>query len=157
MAYEIRTTTGQIFTIVEDGTLKDDAASISFFGKRYVDYGLVFNNNMLSLLENFSSTAPPLNPVQGQTWFDASPGVEHIKVYTNSSVGWKPLEFTADLTSTVVNNDLVFTGVLTFSDNATFLKDITVDNIFPNEIAFSSGTISGTYLRRLLSFGLKQL
>lgn len=145
MAYEIRTTAGQIFTVVEDGTIKDNVASISFFGKRYVDYGLVFNNNMLSLLENFSNTTPPLNPVIGQMWFDASPGVEFIKVYVSVTSGWKPLEYTVDLTSAVVNNDLVFTGEATFSNNATFVQDLTANNIFPVEISFSNGTITGSY------------
>jgi microcystin-dependent protein len=44
--------------------------SITFVGKNYAGYAPVVATDMLHMLENFASPTSPLNPVQGQLWYD---------------------------------------------------------------------------------------
>jgi hypothetical protein len=49
----------------------DVSTSIRLFGKGFEDYGEVFQENILHILENFSYSVPPSNPLSGQLWFDS--------------------------------------------------------------------------------------
>jgi microcystin-dependent protein len=72
---------------VADGTI-DNTTSLQFVGKNYAGYGTVIANDFLHLLENFANDTAPLNPVQGQLWFDTAASVNLLKVYDGSS--WNP-------------------------------------------------------------------
>lgn len=49
----------------------DVSTSIRLFGKGFEDYGEVFQENIIHILENFSYSVPPSNPLSGQLWFDS--------------------------------------------------------------------------------------
>lgn len=70
MTYEVKLTNGTVVATVRDGSIDTTTTSIGFIGRRYVDYGLVFNENQLHLMENFAGTSPPSKPIVGQLWFD---------------------------------------------------------------------------------------
>ena len=72
---------------VEDNTLNVQT-SLSFPGRNTTAYGTAINENFLHLLENFSNSSAPSNPVQGQIWYDTTPGSEQLKVYDATS--WVP-------------------------------------------------------------------
>jgi len=63
------------------------ATSLLLFGKGAPDYGERMAENMVHMLEHFSSDEEPVRPVGGQVWFDrsgsvASPGsVANLRVY----------------------------------------------------------------------------
>ena len=120
MAYNVRNSKGEIFVTVEDGKKDDTTTSVVFIGKRYVDFGLIQNQNALQMLEHFSASIPPLQPVIGQLWYDSTPGVEILKVFTSETIGWRALGYTNTLTDSVVNDNIIFTGETTFSNEATF-------------------------------------
>lgn len=40
-------------------------------GKGRIDYGELYNENLLHILENFSSSQPPTDPTKGQLWYDS--------------------------------------------------------------------------------------
>lgn len=65
---------------VQDQTVNIDT-DLRFPGKNYPGYGPIIAENFLHLLENFAKNAAPENPVQGQLWYDNSPGVNLLKVY----------------------------------------------------------------------------
>lgn len=46
--------------------------SLTFAGKGYPNYVEKIAQNFLSLLENFASPIPPVNPIEGQLWYDTS-------------------------------------------------------------------------------------
>ena len=65
--------------------------SISFVGRGYPNYGQVVDTNFLHLLENFASPLPPLNPIEGQLWYDTSnPDNKVLRIMdgTAGAVSW---------------------------------------------------------------------
>jgi microcystin-dependent protein len=66
----------------------DTSTSLTFIGKNYAGYAPLIAENFLHLLENFASPAanPPINPVQGQLWYDNTNNL--LKVYDGT--GWTP-------------------------------------------------------------------
>jgi hypothetical protein len=71
MSYTINRFNGAQVTVVADGTI-DSTLSIKLIGKNYAGYGEVQNENFVFLLENFSNSTSPPNPLSGQIWFDSA-------------------------------------------------------------------------------------
>ena len=96
MAYQVKytetTNPAKPSITVEDQTLNTET-SVTFVGKNYAGYAPVIAENFLHLLENFArNTAPGTQtgdgqPVEGQVWYDNSPGVTLLKVYDGTT--WK--------------------------------------------------------------------
>jgi hypothetical protein len=68
MAYAITYTDGSLLLLVADNTV-DTTRSVTFVGKDFKGYGLYQNKNLVTLLTNSSGTRP-LNPLQGELWYD---------------------------------------------------------------------------------------
>jgi len=74
--------------IVQDQTVNTQT-DLTFVGKNYSGYGPLIAENFLHLLENFASPTAPVNPVQGQLWFDNTSGTSQLKVNIDgTSTGW---------------------------------------------------------------------
>lgn len=69
---------------VFDNTSSQDT-SLTFPGRNVTGYGQIIAENFLSLLENFASTNQPVNPIEGQLWYDTNNGV--LQLWDNTS--WK--------------------------------------------------------------------
>jgi len=72
---------------IEDGTL-NTTTDLSFPGQNKTGYGVAISENFLHLLENFASATQPARPVEGQLWYDSTPGIEQLKVYDGTN--WVP-------------------------------------------------------------------
>jgi len=83
MSYTINKTDGSILAIVADGQTDQLSSDLTLIGKNYSGFGDALNENFVKLLENFSDTAQPTNPIRGQIWFDVSE--LKLKVYTGTS------------------------------------------------------------------------
>ena len=83
MAYQINKTDGTIVATVADGQIDTNSTDITLIGKNYSGFGESLNENFIKILENFSSTAQPTNPIKGQIWFDA--GELKLKVYSGTA------------------------------------------------------------------------
>ena len=59
---------------VFDNTSSTDT-SLVFPGRNVTGYGQIIAENFLALLENFASASEPINPVEGQLWYDSTNGV----------------------------------------------------------------------------------
>jgi len=71
---------------VFDNTSSTDT-SLTFPGRNVTGYGQIIAENFLSLLENFASTNQPVNPVEGQLWYDSTGGSQTLKIWDNTA--WK--------------------------------------------------------------------
>ena len=71
---------------VFDNTSSTDT-SLIFPGRNVTGYGQIIAENFLSLLENFASTNQPVNPVEGQLWYDSTGGSQTLKIWDNTA--WK--------------------------------------------------------------------
>ena len=80
MPYIINKTNGTRITILDDASLSK-TTSLTFVGRNYSGYGEIINENFLKLLESFSNTTEPVNPITGQLWFDTSLDIKRLNVY----------------------------------------------------------------------------
>lgn len=69
---------------VFDNTSSTDT-SLTFSGRNTTGYGQVVAENFLALLENFAKDTQPINPVEGQLWYDTSDN--NLKIWDNTL--WK--------------------------------------------------------------------
>jgi microcystin-dependent protein len=65
---------------VFDNTSSTDT-SLVFPGRNVTGYGQIIAENFLHLLENFASATQPVNPVEGQLWYDTV--TSSLKLYDN--------------------------------------------------------------------------
>ena len=86
MAYNITLTDGTTFATIADGTVNTDS-SVTLVGKNYAGYGQFLDENFIQMLENFSNTTAPTDPLTGQIWWDS--GNFLLKVY-NGTI-WKTI------------------------------------------------------------------
>lgn len=83
MAYQVNKTDGTIVATVADGQVDTLSTDLTLIGKNFSGFGEALNENFVKLLENFSSTTQPVNPIKGQIWFD---GTENkLKVYSGTA------------------------------------------------------------------------
>ena len=85
MSYQLNKTDGTLLLDLIDGQIDTASTNLTLVGRNYTGYGEYFNENFIKLLENFSNTAAPSNPLTGQLWWDNSD--QRLKVY-NGTV-WK--------------------------------------------------------------------
>jgi hypothetical protein len=69
-------------SITITGPVRDNfSTSLDLVGPGYVSYGTAIAQDFLKLLENFASPNPPVNPIEGQLWYDTSnPGRKVLRV-----------------------------------------------------------------------------
>jgi len=79
MSYQINRTDGTILTEVADGQTDQISTGLTLIGKNFSGFGEALNENLVHLLENFSGSARPKNPIRGQMWYDTSEA--KVKVY----------------------------------------------------------------------------
>lgn len=69
---------------VFDNTSSTDT-SLEFPGRNVTGYGQIIAENFLALLENFASADEPVNPIEGQLWYNSTDGV--LQIWDNTA--WK--------------------------------------------------------------------
>jgi len=69
---------------VYDNTSSNDT-SLTFPGRNVTGYGQIIAENFLAILENFAKDTAPVNPIEGQLWYDT--GTARLKIW--DSTLWK--------------------------------------------------------------------
>jgi microcystin-dependent protein len=69
---------------VYDNTSSTDT-SLKFPGRNVTGYGQIIAENFLHILENFASATAPVNPTEGQLWYDSENGI--LMIWDNTN--WK--------------------------------------------------------------------
>jgi len=88
VSYTIKLSNSATLTTISDGSI-DNTSSLTLIGRNYAGYGTAINENFVYLLENFSNSGSPANPLTGQLWYDSTNQV--IKVYNTTTGAWKPV------------------------------------------------------------------
>jgi hypothetical protein len=91
MPYVVRKTNGNNLITIQDGEL-DTSTGLYLIGRSYSGYGELLADNFVRLVENFSNTTPPQNPLEGQIWYDTT--ARKLKVWTIDSEqfgDWQPV------------------------------------------------------------------
>ena len=71
MSYTLKLTNGTILLTLADQQSDRVTTSLTMIGKNVNAYGTDLNDNFIHLLENFASANRPVNPLEGQLWFNA--------------------------------------------------------------------------------------
>jgi len=82
MAYIVNKTDGSVVATVADGQVDSLSTDLTLIGKNYSGFGEYLNENFIKLLENFSNSSEPPNPIRGQIWFDTNES--KLKVYSGT-------------------------------------------------------------------------
>jgi hypothetical protein len=83
MTYKINKTDGNVLAEIPDGQFDTGSSSLTLIGKNVTNFGQVFNENLVKLLENFSSSSEPEHPIKGQLWYNTSTG--RLNVYDGNT------------------------------------------------------------------------
>ena len=83
MTYKINKTDGNLLADIPDGQFDTASSSLTLIGKNVTNFGQVFNENLIKLLENFSSSTEPEHPIKGQLWYNTSTG--RLNVYDGNT------------------------------------------------------------------------
>ncbi len=75
MSYIINNTRGNVIAVVADGTVNTSATDLALVGRALTDYGTYENENYVFLLENFANNSAPLQPINGQLWYNTATDV----------------------------------------------------------------------------------
>ena len=76
--------------VVEDGTINTVDTSLSLIGKNVSGFSSAIATDFVQMLENFASSTPPNNPIQGQLWFNNSDNRLYINDGTAGTGNWQP-------------------------------------------------------------------
>ena len=75
MAYTIVKSNGSVLTTIADGTINTTSTSLALPGRNYAGYGSYLDTNFVHALENFANSIPPVNPLQGQLWYNTNDNI----------------------------------------------------------------------------------
>lgn len=98
MAYLVNKSDGTLLTTILDGQTDSTSSSIVLIGKQVTNYGEIQNEDFIHILEHFSNSIDPPNPLEGQMWWNSSTNV--MKVFDGTA--WRPVTgFTSSATAPV--------------------------------------------------------
>lgn len=83
MSYKLNKTDGELLVELADGVVDNVTTDITLVGKNYKGFGEFLNENFIKIMENFSGTGTPSNPLVGQLWYDT--GEARLKLYDGTT------------------------------------------------------------------------
>lgn len=100
MGYQIQLSDGTWLTTIPDNTFDSHSTSLTLVGQNTTDYGVVFNDNFVHLLENSAGSTAPTAPLVGQIFFRAGTNVLQVctaKAIPPAGATWETLAYTSQL------------------------------------------------------------
>jgi hypothetical protein len=99
MSYTIRYSDPSKFNfpiIVQDDTKYNSVGTggLTLVGRNFPGYGQAISENFIHVLENSASPVPPINPIEGQLWFDTSdPSNKKLRINDGAANNtlWRPI------------------------------------------------------------------
>ena len=112
--YDIYLSDGDLLTTINVKTIDEqNNSSLVLIGQGIPDYGTSIAQNFVWLMENFSKSTPPVNPLAGQHWYDRIK--ERMNFYTGTE--WRHYSYAEssfaqmfDMATAATNIDFTLTG-----------------------------------------------
>lgn len=142
MSYIINNSRGDLLVVVPDGTINTTATSVSLIGQGVTNFGTAQNENFVFMLENFADTAPPVNAITGQLWYDT--GSDKISAYSLANT-WVALASEAYVQAQKISPDFTGTPTAPTAANATNTTQIATTAFVQNGLAIQAQYNVGTY------------
>jgi hypothetical protein len=97
MAYTIVKSNGTVLTTIADGTVNTTSTTLGLPGRNFAGYGNIVDTNFVHTIENFASSTPPANPLQGQLWYNTNGNTLNVCPAdgTSNALQWLTLTSTA--------------------------------------------------------------
>jgi hypothetical protein len=109
MSYRLNKTDGSLLVELVDGRIDSTSTNLVLVGKNYQGFGEFINENFIKILENFSNSAAPNQPIRGQLWYDTSEA--RLKIYNGVQfVSTDSTVFASSRPSTLVDGDIWIDG-----------------------------------------------
>jgi hypothetical protein len=156
MTYTIRfsDTTKASFTIDElkkdgPGSLDGSHTDLVLYGKGNSDYGEDLWNNLVHILENFSSAGPgPANPIEGQLWYNKVDGVLSVYKEIKPSTSPKTYEWSKIVDVQSLSNPNIINGLLAglataLADPTNTAKTALLSSLGDSYLQKTGGTLTG--------------
>ena len=136
---------GGYYITVQDGTVNKSDTSLTLVGRNYPGYGQAIATDLVHILENFASSSPPDNPIEGQLWFDTTdPNAKKLKINdgTANAATWYPVGGVHQQAYEPVNTQIGDIWVDTSNNQLKIFNGSDFTLIGPN---YSSALKSGSY------------
>ena len=133
------------YITVQEGTVNTVDSSLTLVGRNYPGYGQAIASDLVHILENFASSSPPNNPIEGQLWFDTTdPNAKKLKINdgTANAATWYPVGGVHQQASEPVNTQIGDIWVDTSNNQLKIFNGADFTLIGPN---YSSALKSGSY------------
>lgn len=92
MSYTVNYSTSTKSPITIATATIDNSTSISLIGKNVSGFGEQLAENFLHMLENFASPVQPVNPIEGQLWYDTGDVDKKVlKIKSGVASDWRPV------------------------------------------------------------------
>ena len=145
MVYNLKRSDGTPLLTLGDSTLDSTSTSLTLVGKNSLNFGSSINQDLINLMQHFANTASPINPLQGQMWYDTIAGT--LKVFNGYT--WRaimpPADGSAGIATVVVGSDiidvLISDGVIVSAISHVYLARAQLpNNQVINDINYEFGT-----------------
>lgn len=156
MTYTIKfsDTTKTSFTITDlkkdgPGSLDGSHTDLVLYGKGNSDYGEDLWNNLVHILENFSSPGPgPSHPIEGQLWYNKTDGVlsvykEILPTTSPKTYQWSKLVDVQSLTNPNIINGLIIGLTAALSDPNNTSKNAFLTALGGSYVQKAGDTLTG--------------
>lgn len=133
------------YITVQEGTVNTVDTSLTLVGRNYPGYGQAIASDLVHILENFASSSPPNNPIEGQLWFDTSdPNAKKLKINdgTANAATWYPVGGVHQQANEPVNTQIGDIWVDTSNNQLKIFNGADFTLIGPN---YSSALKTGSY------------
>lgn len=143
MPYSIKNYSGTRTYTVDDSAIDSNDLDINLIGQKTIGYGNALNTNFVYLLENFSKSIAPTNPVEGQLWWNK--GSQKLFIY-NAAGSFVSLFDTVQSTMTIGNVQIQSSAITGQNTNANL--DISANGL--GFVTIPKLGLTGTTLNKML-------
>ena len=137
--YTINLTNGSLLTTISPQTENTSSTPITLFGQGVLNYGQLFNDNYVHMIEHFANSTAPANPLVGTLWYNSAFSIYQVWNGTTWVALRPDVVFPNDagITTALISTAPSIVGVFSNGNIIATFSDIAVSNAsLPPNISF---------------------